>query len=119
MACIARVNFVNSQIAERAFSWSALLDQLERVLPNDVRITSLSPSVTENGVTHLRLECTAKNSGAVITFLNRLLADDHFTRPLPRTEEATPEGQLFTLEVDYLPNGSAAVLTTTSPEVRQ
>ena len=39
-----QAQFVNARLAERAFSWSELLDRLERVLPDDVRIESISPS---------------------------------------------------------------------------
>ena len=44
-----RVDFVNKRIVERTFSWSQLIDHLERVLPNDVRLTTLRPSIDDEG----------------------------------------------------------------------
>lgn len=40
-----QTRFLNSLIAYRRFPWSALFDDLEEVLPLDVRLTSVSPSV--------------------------------------------------------------------------
>jgi len=45
-----QAQFVNARLAERAFSWSELLDRLERVLPDDVRIESVSPSFAKDGM---------------------------------------------------------------------
>ena len=56
-----QAQFVNARLAERAFSWSELLDRLERVLPDDVRIESISPSFAKNGIVHLAMQGLAKN----------------------------------------------------------
>ena len=45
----AQTQYVNSVLAERAFSWSELLDRLERVLPDDVRLLAISPTFNKNG----------------------------------------------------------------------
>ncbi|HJT16337.1 MAG TPA: hypothetical protein VJ853_03070, partial [Thermoanaerobaculia bacterium] len=50
-----QAQFVNARLAERAFSWSELLDRLERVLPDDVRVESVQPSFAKNGLVHLSL----------------------------------------------------------------
>jgi hypothetical protein len=38
-----QIEFLNSKIAERTFSWSQLLAHVARALPNDVRLIRLSP----------------------------------------------------------------------------
>ena len=48
-----QTEFANAQLAERAFSWSELLDRLERVLPDDVRLQSVNPDFDKNGFVHL------------------------------------------------------------------
>jgi hypothetical protein len=112
----SRISYVNGEIAERAFSWSALLEQLERVLPGNVKVTSLTPSVNKDGTTHLQLTCVAKDGSGVIQLLNHMLANEHFARPFPESEAKNPDGsQQFSLSVDYLP---APQLVVTTGETR-
>ncbi|HEX8252398.1 MAG TPA: hypothetical protein VF846_04545, partial [Thermoanaerobaculia bacterium] len=62
----ARTKFINAKLAERAFSWSALLDQLETILAKDVRLVSVSPSFTEQGPINLSLSFEAKTGEGMI-----------------------------------------------------
>jgi type IV pilus assembly protein PilN len=107
----SRVSYVNAEIAERAFSWSALLDQLERVLPNNVKITTLTPTIGKDGETHLLMACVAKDGSGLIRFLNNLLANGHFARPFPQTEAKMQDGSYqFSIAVDYLPAQQTAAI---------
>src|SRR5439155_20883365 len=45
-----QTQFVNARLAERAFSWSELLDKLEQRIPNDLRIDSNSPPSHKDGL---------------------------------------------------------------------
>ena len=95
--------FVNAQLAERAFSWSELLDRLETVLPRNVRITSVSPTFQENGLVHLSLACEGKTADSMLNTLRRLQMDPHFSSPFPTSQEATPAGFRFGIGADYKP----------------
>lgn len=96
--------YINAQIAERAFSWSELLDHLEAVVPKNVRLVSLDPTVTVTGQTRLRLNCVAKSSQGLVEILNNMLRYPHFSRPFPQSETALPSGlHQFQLSVDYMP----------------
>jgi type IV pilus assembly protein PilN len=95
--------FVNTQLAQRAFSWSELLDQLEAVLPGNVRITSVSPQFAESGLVHLSLACEGKSPDTLLTTINRLQRDPHFSNPFPTNQERTASGYRFGLGVDYRP----------------
>ncbi|HEY5609614.1 MAG TPA: PilN domain-containing protein [Thermoanaerobaculia bacterium] len=100
-----QTTYINTQLAERAFSWSMLLDQLERVVPKSVRLKTLNPSVATDGTIHLELSCDAKTTDGLVDFLNRLLADPHFAKPFPSSETTSDEGfSRFQLGVDYIPN---------------
>lgn len=104
-----RVDFVNRQIAERAFSWSQLLDHLERVIPDDVRLTSLRPSIEENGRIQLALNCKAKNQHAYVDTIRQITADPYFHNPYPLSE-STKDGEVsFTLQVTYRPDPKGLV----------
>ncbi len=96
--------FVNTQLAQRGFSWSELLDRLEAVLPDNVRITSISPQFGENGFVHLSLACEGKSAGTLINTINRFQRDSRFANPFPTTQTETPAGFRFGLGVDYRPS---------------
>lgn len=98
-----QTRFINTQLAERAFSWSELLDRLEAVFPSNVRITSVAPQFGENGLVHLSLSCEGKSSDAMIRSLTRLQMDPHFANPFPTAQNVTANGYRFGLGVDYKP----------------
>jgi Tfp pilus assembly protein PilN len=98
-----QTEFANARLAERAFSWSELLDRMERVLPNDVRIESIAPSFAKDGLVHLSLSAMAKNSDGMVNTLNRLNADHQFSNAFPTSEERTDSGWHFGIGVDYRP----------------
>lgn len=85
----ARIEATNVILKEHNFSWLAMLDDLEEVMPYDVRLLQVSPGVDPSGVT-LQLRVVAKTREAMIEFLDNLIADPGFSRPTP-TNEVTPE----------------------------
>lgn len=104
-----QTQYVNSVLAERAFSWSELLDRLERVLPDDVRVVSVSPSFNKSGLVHLSLACVGKNSSSMVSTIDRLNADGHFYSPFPNSEDNTGTGYNFGISVDYRPSIARAI----------
>jgi hypothetical protein len=113
-----QTRFVNAQIAERAFSWSELLDRLESILAPNTRITSIQPAFDKAaiGVVHLELLCEAKTGDSLVDMINRFNRDARFSNPFPRVETATPTGYTFSIGVDYRPTlpGSAAAAPAAS-----
>ncbi len=101
--------FVNTQLAERAFSWSELLDRLETVIPNNVRITSVSPQFAENGLVHLSILCEGKAPDTLLSTIARFQRDPHFSNPFPTNQDMTPGGYRFGLGVDFRPTVARVV----------
>lgn len=104
----ARAEGVNVVLEERAFSWTAMLVDVERVLPYGVRLVTIGPNIGKEGVT-LNLRGVARTRDDLLTLIDNLIADPAFVDPLPRSED-TPEsgrsiGYAFTLSTDYLPPG--------------
>lgn len=96
--------FINARLAERAFSWSELLERLEKVLPADVRLRTITPTFTKTGLVHLELSCEAKTSNGMLQTLSGLLKDPRFANPFPHAESVATTGvPMFTLGVDYKP----------------
>jgi type IV pilus assembly protein PilN len=101
----AEARYVNTQIAQRAFSWSELLDQLETVLPRSVRVNTLSPSFDKSGSVHLSLACSTKSADGLIDTINGLNRAARFSRPFPTNTMTDERGVTnFSIGVDYLPN---------------
>ena len=99
-----QTRFINAKLAERAFSWSRLLDELESVLADDVRLISVTPQFTVNGPIPLSMNFEAKSGDGMITTINRMNADPQFKDAFPSNETANDDGTyVFTLSVDYLP----------------
>jgi len=97
--------YVNTQIAQRAFSWSELLDQLETVLPRSVRVNTLAPSFDKSGSVHLLLACSTKSADGLIDTINGLNRAARFSRPFPTSTTTDDRGVTnFGIGVDYLPN---------------
>jgi Tfp pilus assembly protein PilN len=104
-----QTQYVNTVLAERAFSWSELLDRLERVLPDDVRLISITPSFNKNGLVHLNLICVGKTGNSMVATIDRLNADRHFIQPFPANEDNVGNGYNFNISVDFQPSLSRAV----------
>jgi Tfp pilus assembly protein PilN len=100
----SQTEFANSQLAQRAFSWSELLDRLESVLPPDVRLQSVMPGFAKDGLVHLSMTCVTKTSGGLTTTINRFYSDPRFANPFPTSETATLGEYHITLSVDYRPS---------------
>jgi Tfp pilus assembly protein PilN len=95
--------FINTQLAQRAFSWSELLDKLERVLADDVRLTSIAPSFRPDGSVFLGLSLEAKSADGLVKMLQRFNRDPQFANPFPSNESQIAGGYRITLSVDFKP----------------
>ena len=108
-----KTKFINAKLAERAFSWSLLLDKLESILVDDVRLVSVSPSFAESGPIQLSLTFQAKTSNGMIRTIDRMNADPQFSDAFPSTESQNPDGTYsFQIVTKYLPTGTSHILQT-------
>jgi len=122
----ARATDLNSLISYRTFPWSALFDDLEEVLPADVRLLSVQPGVKLASPTPgagaggnaeaelapdevaLQLTGVSESEDALLELVDRLYGDPSFRRPFlsseQRSEEERPRKTVFafTLSVLYL-----------------
>lgn len=99
-----QTQFVNARLAERAFSWSELLDRLEHVVPNDVRLESITPTLGKDGFVHLTVIALGKNSQSMVHTLDRFNHDPYFANAFPSSEDRTDNGYHFGVSLDYRPS---------------
>ena len=102
----AETRYINNQIVDRAFSWSQLLDDLEQVLPRDVRLTSLNPALDEKtGLISLSLNARGKNHDGLVALLRNIQRDPKFSDAFPSTETKMEDGYLYIVSAMYKPEG--------------
>lgn len=114
-----RGKFANDLILRRSFSWTLLFNTLESVVPPEVMMTSIRPSVKDAG-TVILVQGLAKSSDALHSFEERLLKNPVFLQVYPGTERKLNPSRpdiAFTLNFDYVPRPAvppAAVVAAAS-----
>ena len=81
----------NLLIDRRTFSWTAFFNQIEATMPPDVMLTSVRPSVEDEG-TRLSMVVLSRRSEDVDEFMDKLEATGAFEHIIPRRQEETDEG---------------------------
>ncbi|HET8797537.1 MAG TPA: hypothetical protein VFO89_07615 [Thermoanaerobaculia bacterium] len=101
-----QTSFINAKLAERAFSWSALLAELESILADDVRLVAVSPTFADDGTVGLDMQFRAKTDEGMLTTIRRMQNDPQFRNPFPHVESLVEGGYDFRLTAGYIPPGS-------------
>lgn len=119
-----QIDFLNTQIDARTFSWSLLIDRIADTLPNDVRINRLTPSTDTKsrrearergqrgrlpeGEVDLAISGVTRREEALNQFIKNLFAHPAFRNPnLLQESQVDVGGPLvkFDVTVTYLPGG--------------
>ncbi len=100
----------NDLIDRRTFSWTELFNTFEKTLPDDVRITSVRPELTE-GKFRMKITIVARSVDDVNAFMNNLQATGMFRRVGSAISERINEnGEVATeLGLEYNPPVGRAV----------
>jgi type IV pilus assembly protein PilN len=64
-AVLDRAHFLNALFLRKSFSWTAVMMDLETVLPSGVQITSIEPQITTDGDVIIRLRVSGDRDRAV------------------------------------------------------
>ena len=93
----------NDVIAQRAFSWTRFLAQIESTLPPDVRVTSIEPRI-EEGQVRVAIDVEAQRAADLATFMDALEGESTFRNVLPAESLYAEDGVLeASLEGEYVP----------------
>ncbi len=136
---LSRAHFLNAVFLRKSFSWTAVMMDLENVLPNGVQVTSIEPQVAANGNVIIRLRVAGERANAVALVRNlersrrflqpRLVGETsqlketnaNAARPAATLPQAPtgPAGVEFDILADYnpLPAGEAYSPSHTRPPV--
>jgi type IV pilus assembly protein PilN len=87
MAVLERSQFLNAVFARKSFSWTAVMMDLERVLPAGVQVTSIDPVITKEGDVNIRLRVTGDRDRSV-QLVRNLETSQRFLAPRLAGEQA-------------------------------
>jgi hypothetical protein len=108
----------NAVIDQRAFSWTDLFAEFERTLPDDVRITAVSPRVDRDGRFMVSMQVQGRRVEDVDAFIERLEADGTFRNVLPTEEQTTEQGLIEAVVDGEYVRGTRAPATPARGGVR-
>ena len=77
---LERSQFLNALFAEKSFSWTAVMMDLEKVLPTGVQVTSLEPQMSKDGIVSIRLRVSGDRDREV-QLLRNLETSQRFVAP--------------------------------------
>ncbi len=90
---LERAHFLNALFLHKSFSWTAVMMDLETVLPVGVQVTSIEPQVSADGEVGIRLRVAGDRDRAV-ALLRNLEHSKRFLQPRLSTEVSqAKEGQ--------------------------
>ena len=94
----------NTIIGQRLFSWTGLLTTFEKTLPDNVRITSLRPTVDRDGTITVTIMVNAQSVDDIEQFMANLEATKAFSDVYPLDDEPAEGGGVrASLEGKYVP----------------
>jgi Tfp pilus assembly protein PilN len=112
-----RVAFLADTYRQKGFSWTGLFNQLEAVVPPNVRITSISPSAAE-GEIEVRLTIVGRSLEDLLALVRNLEQSRFFGTVMPLNEaQQEEEGTVSsTVTLRYHPEEPPADLETGQDE---
>ena len=103
---LERSQFLNDLFTRKSFSWTAVMMDLERVLPAGVQVTSIEPAITAEGDVNIRLHVTGQRELAVDLVRNLELSQRFLTpRLVNETSQTKEPGGLTPVVQTGVPGG--------------
>jgi type IV pilus assembly protein PilN len=116
-----KAQFLNALIARKAFSWTEVLSDLEKLVPPTLHVRAIHPEINEDGQLEVRLSVAGSSREGTVELVRRLEQSSHFMQSrilsestakatLNQGPSSTPAVQ-FEISAIYLP-------TFARPEMR-
>jgi type IV pilus assembly protein PilN len=105
-AVLDRARFLNNQVfAQKSFSWTAVMMDLENVLPAGVQVTSIEPLISKEGDVSIRMRVSGDRERAV-ELVRNLESSQRFLRPALTSESMeTSQGKAGPGQAEAAPGG--------------
>ncbi|MBI2682408.1 MAG: hypothetical protein HYX26_04195 [Acidobacteriales bacterium] len=103
--------FLNAVFAKKAFSWTQVMTDLEKLLPNGVQVVSIKPELNREGQLQFTLVVATDRRDAAVELVRRMENADRFQSALIRSESRKDETQGMSLNFEigalYVPERPA------------
>jgi len=80
--------FLNGLIQRKAFSWTRVFEDLERVMPQSLHVVSLKPEINDQDQLELEMKVAGDNRAGAIELVHRMEGSSRF-----QNAQLTAEGQ--------------------------
>ena len=70
--------FLNGLIQRKAFSWTRVFEDLERVMPSNLHVVSLRPELNEQNQMQLDMKIACDTRSAAVELVHRMEGSTHF-----------------------------------------
>ena len=97
--------FLNSAILRKSFSWTKLMEDMEKVMPAGLRVTAIAPVVDQRNRFVLKMQVEGENRDTAVELLRNMEKSAHFRSPQLGLETHKTNGQGVVSEITtaYLP----------------
>ncbi len=106
-AVLQQVDFLNGLYQRKSFSWTAVLMDLEEVLPAGVQVTSIDPQIQSTGEVNIRMRVSGPREKSV-QLLRNLEGSHRFIAPrlVGEAQQQQEKGTGVAVPSAYLANGA-------------
>jgi type IV pilus assembly protein PilN len=98
--------FLNGLIQRKAFSWTRVFEDLERVMPSNLHVVSLRPEINEQNQMQLDMKVACQTRGAAVELVHRMEGSRHFqgAQLVQETEWGDGTGVAASVIAIYVPD---------------
>ena len=110
-----RSQFLNELIERKAFSWTQIFEELERVMPARLHVVSIRPELDENNELEIKLVVAGESGDRALELVRRMEQSPRFRQPQitaqnAQTNSQTPGDNIeFAITAGYVPANPAAL----------
>jgi type IV pilus assembly protein PilN len=119
-----RSQFLNELIERKAFSWTQIFAELEKVMPARLHVVSIHPELDENGELEIKLVVAGESADKAIELVRHMEQSPRFRQPQitsqnSQTGTQTPGDNVeFGITAGYVPATPAPARAVTTAENR-
>jgi type IV pilus assembly protein PilN len=103
-AVLERSKFLNALFESKSFSWTAVMMELERVLPAGVQVTSIEPAITPDGNVNIRMRVSGDRDRTV-ELVRNMEQSQRFLSPRLSNETAQTQEAGKVVQAAMVPGG--------------
>jgi type IV pilus assembly protein PilN len=111
--------FLNQLIERKAFSWTRVLENLEKVMPPRVHVVSISPQLNEDNELALKMTVAGDSRDRAIELARRMEESRRFAQTQiireASTQSQTGDTEQVELSAIYIPEAVADLTSTPAP----